>query len=131
MIPVRLLLSLVLVAVPLAAEAQRVNKVYRVGFLGAASAAQYARQIEGMRQGLRDLGYIEGQNLVIEFRWAEGRYERLPALAVELVRLNVDLLITHGTPGSRAAKQATTTIPIVMVVVGNPDQTGLVHSMSR
>jgi putative ABC transport system substrate-binding protein len=118
-------------AAPLAAEAQRATKVYRVGFLGAASAAQYTRQIDGMRQGLRELGYIEGQNLSIEYRWAEGKYERLHDLAMELVRRNVDVIVTHGTPGSRAAKQATKTIPIVMAVVGNPDQSGLVQSIAR
>jgi putative ABC transport system substrate-binding protein len=118
-------------AAPLAAEAQRATKVYRVGFLGAASAAQYTRQIDGMRQGLRELGYIEGQNLSIEYRWAEGKYERLHDLAMELVRRNVDVIVTHGTPGSRAAKQATNTIPIVMAVVGNPDQSGLVQSIAR
>jgi putative ABC transport system substrate-binding protein len=120
-----------LLGAPFAAEAQRATKVYRVGFLGAASAAQYTRQIDGMRQGLRELGYIEGQNLSIEYRWAEGKYERLHDLAMELVRRNVDVIVTHGTPGSRAAKQATNTIPIVMAVVGNPDQSGLVQSIAR
>ncbi|HEY7364504.1 MAG TPA: ABC transporter substrate-binding protein [Methylomirabilota bacterium] len=125
------LLVLAILAAPLTAEAQRARKVHRIGFLGAASAAQYARQIEAMRQGLRDLGYTEGQNLAIEYRWAEGRYERLADLAAELVRLKVDVIVTHGTPGSRAAKQATGTIPIVMVGVGNPDETGLVQSRAR
>jgi putative ABC transport system substrate-binding protein len=124
-------LGLTLLATPFAATSQPSSKVYRLGFLGAASAAQYARQLEGMRQGLREHGYIEEQNVTFEYRWAEGRYERLPELAAELVRLNVDVIITHGTPGARAAKQATTTIPIVMVVVGNPDQTGLVKSIAR
>jgi putative ABC transport system substrate-binding protein len=125
------ILAFVLLAAAPAAQAQRAGKLHRIGFLGATSAAQYARQIEGMRQGLRELGYVEGQNLVIEYRWAEGRYERLRDLAAELARLKVDVLLTHGTPGSRAAKQATTTIPIVMIVVGNPDQTGLVQSIAR
>ncbi|HSF05050.1 MAG TPA: ABC transporter substrate-binding protein [Methylomirabilota bacterium] len=124
-------LVLTLLDPPLPAEAQRTSRAYRVGFLGAASAVQYARQIEAMRKGLRDLGYAEGRNLAIEYRWAEGQYERLHDLAIELVRLKVDVIVTHGTPGSRAAKQATTKIPIVMVAVGNPDETGLVQSVAR
>ena len=103
-------------AAPLAAGAQ--GKVYRIGFLGSASPSQYARQIDGMRQGLREHGYVEGRNIVIEYRWAEGQYERLPGLAAELVRLKVDLIVTHGTPGAQAAKGATATIPIVMALVG-------------
>ena len=120
-----------LLAAPLAVEAQQAGKVYRLGFLGSASAVQMAREVDGMRQGLRELGYIEGQNLNIEYRWAEGKYERLYDLAAELVGLKVDVLVTHSTPGSRAAKKATSTIPIVMAVVGNPDETGLVQSIAR
>jgi putative ABC transport system substrate-binding protein len=120
-----------ILAAPLAAEAQQAGKVYRLGFLGSASAVQMAREVDGMRQGLRELGYIEGQNLNIEYRWAEGKYERLYDLAAELVGLKVDVLVTHSTPGSRAAKKATSTIPIVMAVVGNPDETGLVQSIAR
>ena len=116
---------------PLVAEAQTAGKVYRIGFLGAASARQYSAQVDAMRRGLRDLGYIEGRNLTIDYRWANGRYERLDPLAVELVRLKVDVIVTHGTPGSQAAKQATTTIPIVMAVVGNPEEIGLVQSLAR
>jgi len=123
--------SAVLLTAPLAAEGQQAGKVYRLGFLGMASAVQFARQVGGMRQGLRELGYIEGQNLTIEYRWADGKYERLYGLAAELVGLKVDVIITHGTPGSRAAKQATATIPIAMAVVGNPDETGLVQSITR
>ena len=119
-----------LFAAPLAAEAQA-GKVHRIGFLGSASLSQYASQMDGMRRGLRDLGYVEGGNVVIEYRWAEGKYERLPDLAAELVRLKVDLIVTHGTPGARAAKGATTTIPIVMAAVGNPAETGLVASIVR
>jgi putative ABC transport system substrate-binding protein len=80
---------------------------------------------------LRDLGYVEGKNLVIEFRWADGRYDRLPDLAAELVRLKVDVIVTGGTPGTRAAKQATTTIPIVMAVSGDAVATGLIASLAR
>ena len=84
-----------------------------------------------MRQGLRELGYEEGKNLVIEYRWAEADFDRLPKLAADLVSLKVDLIVTHGTPGCRAAKQATTTIPIVMAAVGDPVRSGLVASLAR
>jgi putative ABC transport system substrate-binding protein len=124
-------LALGALAASLAVEAQPAGKVYRIGFLGAASPSQYAGQMAGLRLGLRDLGYVEGKNIRIEYRWAEGSYERLPELAAELVRLNVDVIITHGTPGSLAAKRATTTIPIVMAVVGNPIETGIVASLAR
>lgn len=128
-----LLVILVLgaLAASLAVEAQPAGKVYRIGFLGAASPSQLAGQMEGLRLGLRELGYVEGKNITIEYRWAEGKYDRLPALATELVRLKVDLIITHGTPGSLAAKRATATIPIVMAVVGNPIETGIVASLAR
>jgi putative tryptophan/tyrosine transport system substrate-binding protein len=106
-------------------------RVARIGFLGAASAAGYAKQLEGFRSGLRELGYIEGRNLAIEFRWADGKYDRLAALATELVTLNVDVLVTHGTPGARAAKKATATVPIVMAVSGNADESGLIQSLAR
>jgi putative ABC transport system substrate-binding protein len=130
----RLIVTLVfaLIAVPLAADAQQpADKVHRIGFLGSATSAGYARQLEALRQGLRDLGYVEGKNFVIDYRWAEGKYDRLPELAAELVRLKVDLIVTHGTPGSRAAKQATSTIPIVMAVSGDAVATGLVQSIAR
>ena len=87
--------------------------------------------MDALRQGLRDLGYVEGKNLIIEYRWAEGRYDRLPDLARQLVRQRVDLIVTHGTPGSLAAKQATTTIPIVMAISGDAVTTGLVASIAR
>jgi len=125
-----LIVSLILA--PLAVDAQRqAGKVYRIGFLGVATAALYERQIEGLRVGLREHGYIEGRNVTIEFRWAEGRYDRLPELAAEIVRLNVDVIITHGTLGSLACKQATSTIPIVMAIAGNPVETGVVTSLAR
>src|SRR5437879_12385512 len=84
-----------------------------------------------MRQGLRELGYVEGKNLVIEYRWAQDDFGRLPKLAADLVNLKVDVIVTHGTPGSRAAKQATTTIPIVMAAVGDPVRSGLVTSLAH
>src|SRR5262245_64446594 len=90
------------------------------GRAAVATAALYEPQIEGLRRGLREHGYIEGRNVTIEFRWAEGQYNRLPALAAAIVRLNVDVIITHGTLGTVACKQATSTIPIVMAIVANP-----------
>ena len=124
-------LTLGALAAPLAAQSQPAGKVYRIGFLGATSALQYAPYVEAMRQGLGDLGYAEGRNLTIEYRWADGKYERLGPLAADLVRLKVDVIVTHGAPGSQAAKQATATIPIVMAVVGNPEEVGLVQSLAR
>jgi putative ABC transport system substrate-binding protein len=117
---------------PLVADAQQpADEVHRIGLLGAVTAASYASQLEALRQGLRELGYVEGQNVVIEYRWAEGKYDRLPELAAELVRLKVNLIVTHGTPGSRAAKEATTTIPIVMAPSGDAVASGLVQSIAR
>jgi putative ABC transport system substrate-binding protein len=120
----------VLLAPPRAAEAQ-VGKVYRIAFLGSTSASGYASQMEAFRRGLRDLGYVEGQNLVIEFRWAHGKYERLPELAAELVRLKPAVLVTHGVPGTLAAKRATDTIPIVIGVVGEAVAIGAVEGLAR
>lgn len=115
----------------LAATTQTAERVYRLGFLGQTSAADLARQTAALRQGLRDLGYEEGRNLVIEYRWAERKLDRLPALATELVGLKVDAIVTHGSAGSRAAKLATGTIPIVIAVVGDPVASGVVASLSR
>src|ERR1700722_10242462 len=94
---------------PFAARAQQPGKGARVGFLGAASASGYANQVAGFRSGLRDLGYVEGTNVIIEYRWAEGNYERLRELATQLIRSNVDVIVTHGAPATLAAKQATAT----------------------
>ena len=105
-------------------------KVPRVGLLGVTSAAGYARQIEAMRQGFRDLGYVEGQNLVIEYRWAQGEYDRLPTLAAELIRLQPDVLVTSGQ-GVRVLKDTTATIPIVMAVGGDVVAEGIVASLAR
>jgi putative tryptophan/tyrosine transport system substrate-binding protein len=115
---------------PLAARAQPSGKIYRIGFLGVTSHGEYSDRVEAVRTGLRQLGYEESKNLVIHYRWAEGRYERLPELAAELVQLNVDVIVTHSTPGSRAAKQATSTIPIV-ANSGDPVEAGLVGSLAR
>jgi putative ABC transport system substrate-binding protein len=116
---------------PLTASAQQKGKVWRMGFLGAATASGFAGRVEALRAGLRDLGYVEGKNLVIEYRWAEGKFERLPELAAELVRLKVDIIVASGTVGIRAAKAATTTIPIVMPSSGDPVAMGVVASLAR
>jgi ABC transporter substrate binding protein len=89
------------------------------------------RTIEAFRQGLRELGYVEGENIIIEYRYAEGKFDRLPALAAELVRLKVDIIITGGEPATRAAKEATATIPIVTAQVGDPVGSGLVASLAQ
>ena len=112
-------------------EAQPPAKVHRIGFLAGGSLATYAALIEAFRQNLRELGYIEGQNIATEYRASEGREDRLPELAAELVRLQVHLIVAWTTPAARAAKNATTTIPIVMVGVGDPVETGLVASLAR
>jgi putative ABC transport system substrate-binding protein len=109
----------------------RARKVYRLGFLGQTSAPDLGRQTAALRQGLQDLGYEEGRNLLIEYRWAERNLARLSALATELVGLQVDAIVTHGSAGSRAAKQATARIPIVIAVVGDPVASGVVASLDR
>jgi len=116
---------------PLAERAQQAGKVHRSGFVGSSTAAGSAKEVESLRTGLREFGYVEGTNIGIEFRWAEGTYERLPHLAAELIATNVDVLIIHGTPAALVAKQATTTIPIVMAIIGDAIATGLVSSLAR
>jgi putative tryptophan/tyrosine transport system substrate-binding protein len=125
------ILALGLLGAPLAAQAQPAGKVWRIGFLGLASPSIFEKQVEALRAGLRDLGYLEGKNVVIEYRWAEGKYDRLSDLAGELVRLGVDVLVTHGTPGALAAKRATTTIPIVVATSADAVASGIVESLSR
>jgi ABC-type uncharacterized transport system substrate-binding protein len=116
---------------PLAARAQQAGKVYRIGYLGVTSYAGYAREIEALLSGLRRLGYEEGKNIAIVYQFAEGDYDRLPALASELVTLKVDTIVTHSTPGARAAKQATSTIPIVVTAAADLVSSGLVPSIAR
>src|SRR5262245_30907692 len=126
----RLLAPLALFALLLAllpAEAQQTAKVPRIGYLGDVPGPF----VNAFRQGLRDLGYVEGQTIIIEPRWAEGKQDRLLALAAELVQRRVDVMVTAGTQASLAAKQATSTSPIVMAHVGNPVRTGLVASLAR
>src|SRR5262249_40648404 len=112
-------LALVLLAAPLPVEAQQTAKIARIGFL-AASLAVTPQLLEAFRQGLRDLGYVEGRNLVIEIRDAEGRLERFPALAAELVALKVDVILAGSTPHALAAKQATRALPIVFAAADDP-----------
>jgi len=119
------------VAWPLAARAQQAAKVYRIGFLGNSTAALEADLVGPFREGLRDLGYVEGQNTLIEYRWAEGEYERFTALTAELIALRVDVIVTAGTPASLAVQKAATSIPLVMIAVGDPVATGLVVSLGR
>jgi putative tryptophan/tyrosine transport system substrate-binding protein len=116
---------------PLAARAQPSAKTYRIGFLGVTSYAEYRYLVDALRMGLRQLGYEEGKNIAIEYRWAEGRFDRLPVLAAELVKLNIEVLVTHSTAGALAAKRATSTIPIVMAAGADPVATGLVASLNR
>ena len=113
------------------AQEQPAKKVYRIGFLHSESASLLASRVEALRQGLRDRGYVEGKNIAIEFRWAEGRDERLPELAGELARLRVDVIVTTATEPVLAAKRATATIPIVFATVGDAVATGIVASLAR
>ncbi len=119
------------VARPFASRAQQPKGTWRLAFLGAPTASKYAKLIDALRAGLGDFGYVEGQNIAMDFRWAEGHNERLPELAAELVTLHPDVLITHGTPGTSAAKKATATVPIVMAVSGDAVATGLISSLAR
>ncbi len=116
-----------LLTAPLAARAQPAGKVPRIGILGSQNTPHW----EGLRQGLRELGYVEGRTVMIEWRWSEGFTDRFPAMAVELVQLRVDVIVASGVQAIRAAKQATSTIPIVMAVSAYPDKLGLVESLAR
>ena len=118
-----------LLAVAFAARGQQQFKVYRVGIVEAIPAAQNAANLDALRRGLRDLGYVEGRNLMIEYRSADGRADRFPDLMAELVRLKVDLILTRGTPAARAAKNATATIPVLIATMGDPR--GLVGSYAQ
>ena len=126
-------LALSLLAAPLAAEAQSAEKVYRIGYLsiGSGTGAVYTRPLEGFRQRLRELGWVEGRNIAIEFRYAEGRADRLPGLADELVRLKVDIITAVPTPAALAARNATNTIPIVGMSLTEPVAVGLVASLAH
>jgi putative ABC transport system substrate-binding protein len=120
-----------LVVAPLVAESQQARAVPRIAYLGSSSPSLEPHYVEAFLQKLHDLGYLEGQNVAIEYRWAEGHDDRLPGLAAELVRLNPNVIVTTGTPSAFAAKQATTTIPIVMASAGDPVRSGLVASLAH
>ncbi len=125
-----LIATVALLATARAAEAQPTARSYRLGFLGLSSASDYAPYVNAFLLGLRELGYEEGRNIVIEYRWADGREERLPELAVQLVRLNPDVLVAHAS-GVNAVQQATSTIPIVMGVSSDPVGLGLIKSLAK
>ena len=128
-----ILVVVVLVAVGVTAEAQQPKKVPRIGYLSSYDPARESARVEAIRLALRERGYIEGQNIAIEYRYTEGKPDRVPELAAELVRLKVDIIVvTGGTPMIRAAKNATKTIPIVMMGTGSdPVEAGLVESLAR
>jgi putative ABC transport system substrate-binding protein len=130
-IVMRLTLCAMLFALCFSAEAQQPGRVNRIGFLGNSTAVLEANLIGPFREGLRDLGYIEGKNISIEYRWAEGKYERFPDLIAELIALKVDVIVTAGTPATQAYQRARTSIPLVMVAVGDPVGTGIVASLNR
>jgi putative tryptophan/tyrosine transport system substrate-binding protein len=129
LIGLAVILSFVLA--PLAAEGQQAGKIYRIGMLETTSMALNAVNLDAFRQGLRELGYVEGRNFMIEYRSADGRRERFPELATELVRLKVDVILTRGTPAVMAAKNATGTIPVVMAASGDPLLSGVVAGLAR
>jgi putative tryptophan/tyrosine transport system substrate-binding protein len=125
------LLGGVVAAWPFAARAQHGGKIPRVGFMGNSTAALEANLIGPFREGLREHGYEEGRNLDIVFRWAEGRYERFPALIAELIAADVDVIVTAGTPAALAVKKATSTVPVVMAAIGDPVGSGVVQNLAR
>jgi putative ABC transport system substrate-binding protein len=116
-----------ILAAPFTTFAQQPTKLPRIGVLGNEDAPPW----EGFRQGMRDLGYVDSRNVTMEWRWSEGKTDRMPALAIELVQLKVDVIVVSSTQATRAAKQATSTIPIVMAVSAYPDKLGLVESLAR
>jgi ABC-type uncharacterized transport system substrate-binding protein len=128
---ITLFVILSVLVIPFAADAQQGQRVYRVGVLETISPALNAANFDAFRQGLRALGYVEGQNLVIEYRSADGDASRFPALASELVRLQVDVLVTRGTPAALAAKDAVGAIPVVMAAIGEPLGLGIVADLAR
>jgi putative tryptophan/tyrosine transport system substrate-binding protein len=119
------------VAWPLAARAQQAAKILTIGYLGPTTPAVESQRIAAFVQRLRELGWSEGRTIAIEYRWAEGRSERFNEIAAEFVRLKVDVIVTYATPPTIAAKQATSVIPIVFAVAGDPVNTGLVASLAH
>jgi len=113
------------------AGAQQVEKVWRVGYLAAGAGSENQTNLNAFRQGLRDLGYVDGQNIAIEYRWGEGKYQQLPKLVDELVKMNVDVIVAANAASAQAAKETTTKIPIVMIVLVDPVAAGVVASLAR
>jgi putative tryptophan/tyrosine transport system substrate-binding protein len=126
-----ILVAVVLLALGVTAEAQQPKKVPRLGYLSGSSPSAIAARVEAFRQGLRELGYVEGKNILIEWRFAEGKLDRLPELAAELVRLKVDIIVSAGPQVTHPAKEATSTIPIVMAFDNDPVGNGFVASLGR
>ena len=124
-------LGAALLVLPHSVRAQKTAKLYRLGFLGPGSAAGYVREIEAIRAGLRDLGYAEGKNVAIDYRWADGNIERLRTMAAELAALKVDVLITYATVGVQSAMKATNVVPIVVADAIDPVASGLIASYAR
>jgi putative tryptophan/tyrosine transport system substrate-binding protein len=122
--------ALILAAIHIA-EARQAKKVPRIGYLTAASASAMVPRANAFRQGLRELGYVEGKNILIEYQYADGKLDRLPALAAELVRLNVDIIVSGGPAATRPAREATSTIPIIMAQDGDPVGNGFVASLAQ
>jgi ABC-type uncharacterized transport system substrate-binding protein len=120
-----------LAALPIVGGAQTSPKVHRLGYLSSSSPTATRHFVEALRQGLAELGWVEGRNLATEYRFAEGKHDRLPALVAELIALKVDVIAAGPTPPALAAKRATTEIPIVMTAVGDPVRNGLVASLAR
>ena len=116
---------------PVTTRGQQTNRRPVIGILGTTSALAWEPWINALKRRLAELGWVEGRNIAIEYRWAEGQYARLPGLAGELLQAKIDLMVTHGTPGTLAAKRATTTVPIVMAISGDAVATDLVASIAR
>ena len=125
------LLTLGLFTAPGGEGAQQVGKVWRIGYLAAGAGSENQTNLNVFRQGLRDLGYVDGQNIAIEYRWGEGKYEQLPKLVHAFVKMNVDVIVTANAPAAQAAKETTTKIPIVMIAAFDPAAAGLVTSLAR
>jgi len=125
------LICVFLLALGISAQAQEPNKTARIGFLGATSSSTVTARIEAFRQGLRELGYVDGENITIEYRYADGKPERLPGFAAELVHVKVDVIVTGGPTATRPAKNATDTVPIVMAADLDPVANGFVTSLAR
>jgi len=118
-------------SLPLTCFAQRTRPIPRVGVLGAGSPAGWAPMVQALHVGLHDQGYTDGKNIAVDYRWAEGKYDLLPALASELIAQGIDVIVTHATAGANAARQATTTVPIVIASIGDPVTAGVITNLAR